>query len=163
MAVPARSSGAEVIGLAQFRRQLALAPAELASELKKAHKDLADRAAEWSRYEAASLGRQQATAIDRIRGTSTPLQARITVSNTNAVPYASAAYWGAKRHTGWYGAAKYDRSTGKQFLPWVGNSWDVAVAGQGPYGINAALAKHMDDLVDFYDKAINSVLIKTTL
>ena len=75
--------------------------------------------------------------------------------SSGRAPFALAAYWGAKKRTGWYGAAQFRQSAGQQFAAWVGNDWEVAVAGQGPYAINDALAKHLKDIEEFFLKAVD--------
>jgi hypothetical protein len=51
---------------------------------------------------------------------------------------------GTKGRTGWFAAPRY--RTGRNNPPWIGNNWTVATKGQGPRGINDALADHIDDL-----------------
>ena len=54
--------------------------------------------------------------------------------------------WGTKGRTGWFAAPRY--RTGRNNPPWIGDNWTVATKGQGPRGINDALADHIDDLRD---------------
>ena len=156
-----QTAGAYVAGIDALVAALRDMGPEWAKELKTAHKDVADRAAQWAQWEAASSGtRQQQAAMGAIRGQGRDTEARIFISRSKSTPFAGAAFWGAKRRTGWYGAAKFKGSTGRQFLPWVGNSWDVAVAGEGPYAINDALAEHLDDILEFFNLAIDRVTAK---
>lgn len=157
-----RTSGADVVGLDDFRRTLKAMGPQWAKALLDAHKQVSERGAEWSRWELAGTGtRQQQLAIDAIRGKATQKWARIGVTASRRVPWALAAVWGAYKKTGWYAdPVKYKQSTASQFQPWVGNSWDVAVAGGGPYGINPALAQHLPDILDFYKKMLDDISAK---
>ncbi len=154
-----RTSGASVVGLDEFRKALKEMGPEWPKMLLQVHKDVSERGAEWSRWELASSGtRQQKMAIDAIRGKATEKEARIGVTASQRVPWALAAVWGAYRKTGWYAdPLKYKQSTARQFSPWVGNSWDVAVAGEGPYGINPALAAHLPDILEFYEQGLDRI------
>lgn len=51
-----------------------------------------------------------------------------------------AAWFGAKRRTGWYAAAKYQGARGRQFPRWVGNQFDPNWGGSRgrPYGFAEA-------------------------
>lgn len=156
-----RTSGANVLGLDEFRRALKAMGPEWSKMLLEVHKQVANRGAEWSRWELAGSGtRQQQMAIGQIKGKATEKAARISVSASGRVPWALAAVWGAKRRSGWYADIKYKQATASQFQPWVGKSWDVAVAGQGPYGINPALAAHLQDILDFYQKGLDDLTAK---
>lgn len=151
--------------LDRYYQDVAKASGKWDAELARAHKETAERGAEWARFEAAGSGgkwgRQRAVAIDSIKPKSSAKAAQIAVYSSGRAPFALAAYWGAKRHAGWYGAAKYRQSAGKQFAPWVGSDWAVAVAGEGPYAINDALAKHLKDIDEFFlssvDRATSNV------
>lgn len=146
-------AGAEVVGLDEFRRGLKQMenPSRWARELGLAQRKIGREAGGWARFEAQGMGGPFAHFADSIKGTGGVAGAKITID-----PVANAAYWGAKKRTGWYAD---DRFLGEpsQHPPWVGNSWDVAVDGQGPYAINPALAAHVDDIVDLYGQAIDRV------
>lgn len=80
------------------------------------------------------------------RRTAAGVRARASASGA-AVGFASArgrptvaAWFGAKRRTGWYAAARFDGSAGRQFPRWVGNQFDPdwgATRGR-PYGMHQA-------------------------
>jgi len=69
---------------------------------------------------------------------------------------ANVAFWGAKKHTGWYNRARYVDGV-PQHPKWIGNSWDAATNPGGPYAINAALAAYLPELLDEYEEAIQDL------
>jgi hypothetical protein len=101
------------------------------------------------------MGGQQAAAARAIRGRATQRNAAIAV--LPSPPFALAAFWGAKRQTGWYGARRYANSAGRQFREWVGNNWQPATFSGGPYAINPTLAAYVPKLLDEYGDAIERV------
>lgn len=160
MATARRSSGSSSIrvdGLGDFTRDLRALGPEWPKALRAVHKDIANKGRDWARAKALGMGGVQAKAARAIGGTATAREARVSVSSGARTPYANAAFWGAKRRTGWYAAERYATSAGRQHPPWVGNSWDAAVRGQGPYAINAALADHVDEILDYYSAAIDDL------
>ena len=100
------------------------------------------------------MGGIQARSARAIRGKANMRQASIGITPGKGAPMANAAFWGAKRHTGWYGNARHRAATTPQFPEWIGNSWDAAVHGQGPYAINDALADHIDELEAIFNAGI---------
>jgi hypothetical protein len=114
-------------------------------ELRKSYRRIGTKAAGYSRDEMRKGDRQLARAAGATRGSSTTLTARVSVGGAS-VPGALAAVWGTKGRTGWFAAPRY--RTGRNNPPWIGNNWTVATKGQGPRGINDALADHIDDLRD---------------
>lgn len=150
--MPARSgasSGAsiDVPELPSFRRALKAMDPQWPKGLRRVHKEIADRGAALSRAEASGMGGVQAAAASAIKGKANQREARVGVAPSGRVPFANVAFWGAKKHTGWYAHVHSDRP---QHPEWVGNSWDVAVAGQGPYAINTALAGYKPDIWEAY-------------
>lgn len=144
-----RDSAVQVQGLADLRRELKLLNAgkKWTQELAKLSRKVSRSAVMWSRAEAAGMGGPQAHFARNIRGAGGAAGARITIDNQ-----ANAAFWGAKKRTGWNeGGATPNQPD------WVGSSWQVGVAGQGPYAINAAIAAHMDDLIDMYAEGIDDI------
>lgn len=133
-------------------------------ELRRSYRRIGTKAAGYSRDAMRSGNlrgggnRQVARAARATRGSATSLSARVSVGG-QAVPGAVAAVWGHRGPTGWYGgwrngAVDEQRRRGYArtavFRPnnpfWIGNNWTVGVKGQGPRGINEALADHIDDL-----------------
>jgi hypothetical protein len=122
----------------------------------------------------AAMGGQQAAAAKRVQGVASSVDIKVKVSNTSSVPFALAAVWGAKRRTGWYAQAKYAQrggvagrvirralgrhNNGQQFKPWVGSSWQVGERGEGPYGLNDAIASKIDEAVDAQADGIENLM-----
>jgi hypothetical protein len=142
----------EIRGLPEFRRELKVLDGNWPKELRKVHKTIAEEAARRSRGVAARMGGVQAKAATTIKGQSTQKAARISTSGIGHV-----AYWGAKKHTGWYAGGQYRISTGQQHPDWVGNGWDVATMSGGPYAINPALAMYLPTMLDEYGDMIDDL------
>ena len=165
MSTPSSRSGrsgatvaASISGLGEFQAQLkALGPA-WPRQLSKVNRAIAKEGAAYARAEAEAMGGIQAKAASAITGSGTQARAAIVVADSEAVPFAKVAFWGADRHSGWFAKPQYESSTSKQHPAWVGSSWDVAVAGEGPYAINTALARHLPDLLDHYAAGLNELV-----
>jgi hypothetical protein len=142
----------EIRGLPEFRRELKVLDGNWPKELRKVHKTIAEEAARRSRGVAARMGGVQAKAATTIKGQSTQKAARISTSGIGHV-----AFWGAKKHTGWYAGGQYRISTGQQHPDWVGNGWDVATMSGGPYAINPALAMYLPTMLDEYGDMIDDL------
>lgn len=137
----------------EFRKELKALHPQWPRALGDVHKQIAEEGAEVSRYTAHGMGGVQAKAADAIRGIGNQRDARVGITGGAGLPMANPAFWGAKRHTGWNA-----RRNGLPNLPdWVGNSWEPAVAGQGPYAINNALAQYMPRLMDHYAEMIDQL------
>ena len=149
--------GVQIVGLADFRRDLKAVGDEWPKELRKVNKAVADKARDWARGEASSLGGVHAKASPAIKSFATATQAKVGVTvGDRRYPFAAVATWGAKRRTGWYAARRYTNSP-RQHPPWVGNTWDTGVAGQGPYAINSAIARHERALAEMYMDGIEEL------
>lgn len=140
------TSGAAVTvrGIKEFRRELRRLHGEWPRALRDVHKEIADHGAKLAQGYARGMGGVQAKAAAAIKGYANQREARIGVSAGKTYPMANVAFWGAKRHTGWYAGI----AGPAQHPPWVGNSWDVAVVGEGPYAINPALAAYLPELME---------------
>ncbi len=140
----------EVIGLREFAaelRQLQNSRRWL-QELGKSQREIATKVAGWSRFAAASMGGPQRHFASAIVGRGGVSGAKIQIADEQAF----AAFWGAKKRTGW------NVGNDTPNLPqWVGNSWDVGVAGQGPYAINDTIAKRTDEILRMYGEAIDQI------
>lgn len=144
-------------GLAEFRAALRDLGGNWESELSLAHQKLGSKAAGWARARARAMGGVQARAASAIGERHSAKSAAIAVLPARGLDaMANVAFWGAKKHTGWYAAHRYWNSS-PQHPPWVGASWEAAVAGQGPYAINDALAAHLDDIVEEYGDMIDHI------
>ncbi len=140
-------AGVDVVGLKDFRRELKAIDVNLPKELTRVHQQIARRADALSEAKARSMGGVQRKAASTIKGRGDQRSAKITISGMRGL--GNVAFWGAKKHTGWYAAPQY-RGSPAQHPRWVGSSWDVAVRGEGPYAINDALAENLDDILDQY-------------
>ncbi len=130
----------EVHGLADFRKELGNLQGKWPRELAKVHRTLGKEVAAEARKFARGSGPMQAHFAGSIYGSGTTRQASVAIRRE-----ANAAFWGAKKHTGWYANPRYANSP-PQFPEWVGNNWDVGQLGQGPYAINPAIF-HDRDLI----------------
>lgn len=127
--------------------------------LRKAYRRVGTFGAKVARAEMRSSGdRRLARASRAISGTSSAESAAIGSRATNAVPEALATIWGTNRRTGWFADPKFDTATGQQHPTHVGNSWKPATRGQGPRGLNDALANNQEAIEQmFVDEALEVV------
>lgn len=137
-----RGPDVEVVGLADFRRELAkLEPdSEWNKEFARTHRDLAQEMAGLSRSRAAGMGGQQAHFAAALTGTGNASAARVQVggARTPKGKYrANPAFWGRK-------------SQGN----WIGTSWDVGGPG-GPYAINDTIAANGHRIDDAYGRLVD--------
>lgn len=139
----------EVVGLKELRRELRRLddPRGWTKQLTAVNRGLGRQGAQWAQGAAGGMGGVQAHFAGSIRGYGNASGARIGVAGK-----ANAAFWGAKQRTGWNA-----RNQTANQPEWVGAGWEVAVAGQGPYAINSALAAHVDDIVDLYAEGIDDL------
>ena len=134
----------EVQGLTQFRHDLRVLSGDAPKAMRKAHGRIASYVQGKARSNASAAGGVYAKARTQIRGNSSADSAEIGVSTSGLGPV---AFWGAKKRTGWYKAARYEEST-RQHPEWVGNNWDVGDRLQGPYVINYTIHEELDEIVD---------------
>ena len=71
--------------------------------------------------------------------------------------YALGVFLGAKARFGWYSAARYSGSNGRQFEPWVGNQWDPGENGSMPYFIGPAINSSVDEAVEIIADGIEKL------
>ncbi len=145
----------QVIGLKEFRAALKTSTTAFPFELTRVHKTIANQGAARARGVAAGMGGQQAKYARSIKGRATQTRASIGVFAGKTNPGAGAAFWGTKRRYGWYNWRRYQGTGAPQYKPWVGNTWQVAQFGQGPYAINPALAAYLPELLNEYGKMID--------
>lgn len=128
----------EFVGLNELRRELRKLEDSRAwaRALGKIHRGVAKEVASTARSYAQSMGGPQKHFASAIKGYGTVREARVGLSDPNSY----AAFWGAKQdHTGWNAGNR-----GRPNQPeWIGNSWDVATKGQGPYALNDAVADRL--------------------
>lgn len=144
----------EIKGLSEFRKELKAIGPQWPKAMQKLQKELAADAAERAQGVASGMGGIYAKAAGNIRGYATATQASVGFPGGGI---AGAAYWGMLRHTGWYAAARYRASSGRQHPAWIGASWEPAVAGQGPHAINDALAQMLPEIEDRYLAMIDEI------
>jgi hypothetical protein len=135
-----RGTTVTVVGLKELRRDLKAAGAdsEWTKGLGQANREIARDVAGWSQSEARSMGGPFAHFAGDIVGRATQIGARVEVR-----PVANAAFWGAKKTTGW--------NAGQGRTPnqprWVGASWQPGGPG-GPYAINPTIERHRSQIDD---------------
>jgi hypothetical protein len=141
----------EVKGAKEFRsalKDISTDDANWAKELSKGHKKIgqfvAERAKEFGRGESHPVTRHFA---DKVSGRGSAASARVG----SGMPV---AHWGAKRRTGWNARNTDSRP---QHPAWVGSSWTAGVVGQGPYGINPAIAHNLPQIVDMYGEVTDDI------
>lgn len=140
----------EVDGLREFRRELRALTGDSTwtRALGQANRTVAADAAVWAQMEALGMGGVWAHFAGAIAGRASATEARLQITRE-----ANAAFWGAQNRTGW-NAGNEGRP---QHPEWVSNSWDVAVAGQGPYALNEALADNVDEIIDLFGDALDDL------
>lgn len=151
------ASALTVQGIKEFRRALKELGPEWPKQLSRAHRDIAKIAERVSQSEARRMGGVQGKAAGAIRGSGNARNAKVSIKPSRSArsdtAMANVAFWGAIKRTG---DNRAGRRNGKRQHPiWVGDNWDAAVAGQGPYAINTALARNIDDITDAYLAAID--------
>lgn len=123
--------------------------------LTKAHKKVAEVAADRARRNALTgtpLQRKQAPAI---KAAATATRASISVRATKKHPAANVAYWGTigNKRLGWFADPKFAAYTGRDqnLPPWVGNTWTPGARGEGPHVINDAVADTEAEMVAVFE------------
>lgn len=142
----------EVRGLKEFRADLAKLSnsSRWNKDLAKSQRQLGTKVAGWARSSAAGMGGPYSHFSGAIRGAG-----GVTGAKVGIAPQANATFWGAKKHTGWYGASQYQGGPA-QHPEWVGAGWEVAGPG-GPYAINSTIGNRMDWILDEYGNAIDRI------
>lgn len=151
------SSGAQIVGLKELRRELKALHPRWPQALTAIHKKIATEVAIKAQSRARSLGGVYAKAAPGIKGYGTTTNARVGVLAGKRTPMANAAFWGAKRRTGWNAR---NTDSAPQFPAWVGNTWEAGVRGQGPYAINPTIAAETDRIVEQYGDMVEDLVAK---
>lgn len=133
----------QVEGLREFRRELRSVDDKWPKVLKRAHQEAADLAAEYARGGADAEGGVVAKAAFSIRAAATTTGGRLRWGG-RGFEFADGAF---------FGALQYQR-----FRPWIGQSWETGKAGEGPYGINDAIAARKDEIGEVYLDALEGVV-----
>lgn len=151
----------QVEGLKEFRAALRQLGPEWGRMLSKAHRTIAKRAAAAAQSRARGIGAQQQRMAGSIKGSGTQTSASVRVAQSTRYPYASVAFWGQTKRTGWYARLWAMGVRGAaQSLPWVGNDWEVGAHGQGPYAINDAIADELPSIMADYSRMLDDLFQK---
>ncbi len=118
-----------------------------ARELSKANRVIAKTVASAAQGRASGMGHWWGHFAGDISGSGTQTGAKVGVAGE-----ANAAFWGAKKFTGWH--AGQDGAPNQP--EWVGAGWDVGGPG-GPYAINETVAAMKDQIVEDYGKSIDAL------
>lgn len=139
---------------------------ELRSELRRL--DRVGGSAVWSRHlgathrelsakvvalAQASADGQAAHFADDLKARGTPTGARV-----GWAPRANTAFMGAKKHTGWYAAVRFQDGP-PQHPVWVGTGWAAGGPG-GPYAVNAAVRDNLALIVATYGRMLDDVVAR---
>lgn len=143
-------SGIKVDGLDEFRKELRRAAdgKTLRKEFTAEERKIAQRVAQAARAQAS--GGPQRHFASKITGKASPRKGALV----GIAPVANAAFWGAKKNTGWNRAAR--EGSKAQHPAWVGAAWEVGGPG-GPYAINPAIRDLSPLIPSWYGDAIDRV------
>lgn len=122
--------------------------------MKKAYGKVASYTQSRARSNASQAGGTYQKAKTAIRGYSDPTSASIGVNKQSSNPFAQGTFYGALGRFGWYAAAKYAESEGRQFDDWVGTNWRSGVTGEGPYVINYTVDEETPQIVEKFGDAM---------
>lgn len=124
--------------------------------LTEAHREVATVATDDARSAAVSGSPLQQKMAGAIRPKATTTRAGVAFGRTGAFKASGVAFWGTNKRLGWFADPKYAAytSTDQKLPPWVGNTWQAAVAGQGPHSVNDALAAHVPHYVEILGRSI---------
>lgn len=91
---------------------------------------------------------QLAAAASGVRSAATASAARLNVQRGRS----AAAVYGTAGPTGWLANAQHAGTTARNNPRWVGSSWRVGVHGEGPRGVNDAIADGETQIVDQFQR-----------
>lgn len=148
--------------MAEALRRLGRDP-EWKKDLRKTYRPVATIGANLSREKMRASGdRQLVRAARGVRANATSSAASVRVSGrvpTSTTPMSPmAAVFGTQGRTGWFANPKY--RSGRNNPPWVGNNWTAGVRGEGPRGVNDALADGEQKILDEFEKAAWATLAR---
>lgn len=185
MAVKVSGVASTIEGLTEFRQHLKGLDAAWARQQSRLMKSIAQEAAHDARAVAEAKGgvyAKSAAAIVPLGPYTT--SARLAVVPGAGTEMAQATFWGTLRRTGWYAKHRYTpggaathalrhgigaalparkraKGYGLQHPMWVGNTWDTAVAGQGPYALNDALATNVARYLERLEAGLEDLAVKS--
>lgn len=130
-----------------------------AKELGKTHRRLGKTITDDAKKRAAGLPHgAQRMATKAFKPSSTATELKVIIDGGGTSPMALAAYLGARSRSGWYSAEKYSNSSGRQHPKWIGNQWTPGdTAADKPYAIGEAIDEHLDEVIDGWLDALESV------
>lgn len=136
--------------LRRFVRAAAQVEPKMRRRLPQLHRTLARDVATKARGRARGMGGVHRLASGSITGRGTNAGAAVSVGRH---PAASAAFWGAKKRTGWNARNPDSRP---QHPSWIGNSWEVGGQG-GPYAINPTIRAEEKAIVERFDDLLGAL------
>jgi hypothetical protein len=146
-----------VEGLDEFNRDLRRVADNEPRQMKRAYGKIASHVQSRSRSNAGLAGGAYSKAKSAIRGSSDADGAAVGVSRSGRIPFAQGTFWGAVGRFGWYAAAKYAQSDGRQFPEWVGANWRAGVTGEGPYVLNYTVDEERPEIIDTFGDAMDDL------
>lgn len=139
-------AGVDFSEIEKWRKELDKIERKFPGAKRKAEVVIAKEVAAEARAFARGTGPMQAHFAGSIYGSATPQGAAIGVRHD-----ADAAFWGAKKHTGWYAG----KPGPAQFPEWIGNDWDVGKLGEGPLAINPTIFHEGPNIEKRYGHALD--------
>lgn len=136
---------------------------EWRKELRKTYRRVGTVGAQMARSRLRSMAsedRRLPRSAAGLRGSSTAQEARISTGAPASAPFARAVIYGTKRRTGWFADRRYALSAARNNPEWVGVDWTVGRRGEGPRGVNDALADGEDRIVDEFAKSAMDLIAR---
>lgn len=149
-----------VVGLTDFRRQLARIAAEGGpgdALLKDANWRVSQYIVENAQARAATIGRMQARAATALKASRIASKAQIVGTANDKIPFFFGAEFGAKQDilrkprqkSGWAGPGRYRGF--RQFLPWRGNKGNVG------YFLFPTMREKSQEIVEMYGDELDKI------
>lgn len=153
-------SAINIVGLNEFRADLKEVGPEWGKEVSKVNREVKNAVVKWGREDLTRLGGVHRKSARGLTGWASQKSASAGVKPGGRYPWATVGVWGALKRTGWYAAPRYARrsimsrirrrKSGTQHPAWVGADWQVGKKGEGPYGLNEAIADHVDEIAEMH-------------
>ena len=138
-------------GADEVIRALQKAPKDAQTAMRHEARDIATSLADFMKADARAHSRQAARASRSVREGNQGFWPVITADNRSKLLFGSV--FGMKRHSGWYSARRYARSTGSQFGPWIGfpGYWFHSSAERRQPWVQSEWHKAADEVVRRWD------------